>query len=410
MSDLIEAVEPQDFPVVEQAMGNLMRARMPSFPTGIMAPSDPSSSSDVGPTVPTAGFEVLNHPRSIITRSKISEGQATALRIRLEGEVFTTHTPGVHNARFAVLSDDELLFTAIYDVTPINVLMFLQANADNIDEIWSLCEGYPAEGARDLDALNAYLDANNEEVQLMFNAYIDPGEPQVREAVALRRNFLTFAQAVQNDPGGILVHYNAFLTNNRRRIVANAERHLGQLEREYPVIPGNVTTAFTMMSKVLPSVEAQAKLRAVLWFGNLTVNTLRINPISEMVTVHYARFGLWDFDKLMFASVYDGDWIQYVEDFSTRIPFQMDKVWENCVGWPKKGAADTDGLRKYLEDNTIKTDVFYSAYMDVTSKDILSSYALGKALWDFTRVAPTDAQTFHSRYRAFLSANQGLLP
>ncbi|MCH9680843.1 MAG: hypothetical protein K0V04_05370, partial [Deltaproteobacteria bacterium] len=59
---------------------------------------------------------------------------------------------------------------------------------------------------------------------------------------------------------------------------------------------------------------------------------------------------------------------------------------------------------------TIPTNVFYSAYMDVTSKDILASYALGKALWDFTRLAPTGPQSFYSRYRAFLSANQGLLP
>jgi hypothetical protein len=48
--------------------------------------------------------------------------------------------------------------------------------------------------------------------------------------------------------------------------------------------------------------------------------------------------------------------------------------------------------------------------MDVTSKDIIASYALGKALWDFTRVPPTDAQSFYARWLGFLSANQGLLP
>ncbi|MEM7160505.1 MAG: hypothetical protein AAF799_47145 [Myxococcota bacterium] len=390
-------------------MSDLARQHAPGFPTGVMAPSDPSSSADVAPTVPTAGFEAYDHPKSVITRSRIRLGQVDALRERLKGNVFTTHSPGVHNARFAILDDRHLLFTAIYDVTLENVLLFLQANAADVDEIWAFCEDYPEEGAKDLASISSYLSDNNEAVQLMFDAYIDPGEPQVREAVALRRNFLEFARAVQEDPSQILVAYDGFLHDNRRRIVAHAERHWGDLEREYTVVPGNKTTAFTMMSRVKLDPVAQLKLRAVLGFGNLVVNTVRINPIAEMVTVHYARFGLWDLDRLMFASVYDGDWVQYVEDFSTRIPFQMDKVWGNCVGWPEKGAADTKALRKYLEDNTIPTDVFYSAYMDVTSKDILASYALGKALWDFTRTAPTDPQSFHSRYIAFLSANQALL-
>lgn len=410
MSESSEHILSGGYPALEHFLSNLARQHAPSFPTGVMAPSDPSSSADVQPTVPTAGFETYDHPKSVITRSRIRLGQAKALRERLKGNVFTVHTPGVHNARFAILDDHHLLFTAIYDVTLENVLLFLQANAANVDEVWAHCKHYPEEGAGDLAAISKYLADNDEEVKLMFDAYIDPGEPQVREAVALRRNFLQFARAVQEDPSQILMAYDGFLHNNCRRIVAHAERHAGDLEREYTVVPGNKTTAFTMMSRVKPlDPIAQIKLRAVLGFGNLVVNTVRINPISEMVTVHYARFGLWDVNKLLFASVYDGDWVQYVEDFSTRIPFQMDKVWGNCEGWPEKGAADTKALRKYLEDNTIVTDVFYSAYMDVTSKDILASYALGKALWDFTIIPPGDAQSFHSRYIAFLSANQALL-
>jgi hypothetical protein len=88
----------------------------------------------------------------------------------------------------------------------------------------------------------------------------------------------------------------------------------------------------------------------------------------------------------------------------------MDKVWGNCVGWPAAGAKDTDALLAYLESCRVPTDVFYSAYIDVTSKDILSSYALGKALWNFTRIPPADAASFRDRYLAFLGANQRLIP
>lgn len=381
-------------------------------PSSALVPTTPTAamrSTELPPVVPSADFEVKNHPASFMTLVPVREGQLDALRERLRGKVFTTHTPGVHNARFVILADGKLLFTVVYDVTRTYALQFLQANAATVDEVWRFCEGYPEAGAGDLAALDAFLVRWDASVTLMFSAYIDPGEPQVREAVALRRNFLGFAKAVQRDPGGILVHYDAFLADNRTRIDAAAERHSGDFEGDR-MIPGNLTTAFTMVSQVKPGFEAMARLKFTMDFGNFIVNTFRIDPISEMTTVHYARFALYDTDKLIFASIYDGDWLQYVQDFSVRIPGQMDKVWGNCVGWPAAGAKDTDALLAYLESCRVPTDVFYSAYMDVTSKDILSSYALGKALWNFTRIPPADAASFRDRYLAFLGANQRLIP
>lgn len=369
-----------------------------------------TTSADPGPVVPSAAFEAKNHPKSFMTVVPVRAGMVDALRERLRGKVFTTHVPGVHNARFTILGDGNLLFTIVYDVTRTYALQFLQANSATVDEVWRFCEGYPEGGAQDLVALDAFLQKYDKPVLLMFSAYIDPGEPVVREAVQLRRNFLRLAQAVQRDPGGILAHYDAFLGNEHHRIDAAAERHYGDLAHENMTTAGSLTTAFTMVSQVKPGLEPMAKLRFTLGVGNDIVNTFRIDPISEMTTVHYARFAMYDTDKLIFASIYDGDWLQYVQDFSVRIPFQMDKVWGVCVGWPAKGAADTDALLAYLESCTAPTNVFYSAYMDVTSKDILASYALGKALWNFTRVPPTDAPSFHARWLAFLSANQGLLP
>lgn len=409
MSDAIVPTSSQLAPIIDTLFTNFARAKVPSFPSGITAPTHPASSADVGPTVPTAGFEGLNHPRSIIARCPIQQGRAAELRKRLEGDVFTVHADGVHNARFVVLDDQYLLFTAIYDVARVAVLQYLQANAVSVDEVWGHCVGYPPRGASDLSALDAYLERTDIEVLLMFNAYSDPGEPQVREAVALRRNFLGFARAVQQDPGGILTLYDAFVNDNRRRIVASGERHMAEIREMYPRIPGNKTTAFTMVTTIKPDFHSQLSLRTTLAIGDLVVNNFRVNPISEMVTVHYARFGIWDYDQLMFASIYDGDWVQYVEDFSTRIPFQMNKVWGNCIGWPPDGATDTKALRRFLEEHTVETDVFYSAYMDVTSKDILASYALGKALWNFMRTPPASTQSFRARYLAFLSANQALL-
>ena len=407
---MIDPVAPDGLAQTSALLARLGRDGGPLGAPWSDRPTAAEPADGPGPVVPSADFEALNRPQSLMTLVPIRAGQVDALRERLKGQVFTTHSPGVHNARFVVFPDGKLLFTAVYDVTRTCALQFLHANAATVDEIWRFCEGYPESGARDLVALDGFLRRWDRPVPLMFSAYIDPGEPQVREAVQLRCNFLDFARAVQRDPAGILVHYDAFLGDNRRRIHAAAERHEGDLARQDLVSAGNLTTAFTMISQVKPDLESRARLQFTLRFGNLVVDTFRINPISEMTTVHYARFAMYDDDKLIFASIYDGDWLQYVQDFSVRIPTQMNKVWGNCVGWPTKGAADTDALLAYLEGCRVPTDVFYSAYMDVTSKDILASYALGRALWSFTGVPPVDAPSFRARYLAFLSANQGLLP
>jgi hypothetical protein len=395
---------PNGFPQVSAYLPGLVRHDVPTSALHSV------TAAELGPMVPSEAFEGKNHPKSLMAIVPVRSGQLDALRERLRGKVFTAHAPGVHDARFAVLADGNLLFTSVHDETRTSVLDFLQANASTVDEVWRLCEGYPEAGANDLVALDAFLREHDAPVRLMFSAYIDPGEPVVREAVALRRAFLRLVQAIAQDPGRILACYDAFLAANHRRIDAAAERHEDDLAAHGTMVPGNLTTAFTMVSRVRPGFWPMAKLRFTLGFGNFVVNTFRINPISEMRTVHFARLAMYDTDKLIFASIYDGDWRQYVQDFAVRIPFQMDKVWGHCVGWPAKGAADTDALVAYLEACRVPTNVVYSAYMDVTTKDILASYALGRALWSFTKEPPADAESFRARFIAFIGANQRLLP
>ena len=81
----------------------------------------------------------------------------------------------------------------------------------------------------------------------------------------------------------------------------------------------------------LPFVKGGAKrLRGLLQLleGNF-------RAADAVGTVHDMRFVFVDNDtKLLFATAYDGDFDQYIDDFSTKIPNAMDLWLSNCEGYP----------------------------------------------------------------------------
>jgi hypothetical protein len=71
--------------------------------------------------------------------------------------------------------------------------------------------------------------------------------------------------------------------------------------------------------------------------------------------------------RMLFATVYDGDWDAYIDDFASKIPDQLDMLFAEVEAWP--GIHDPsvkDVIRKYQ----IKADEFYSAYPNTTVRQI----------------------------------------
>ena len=90
--------------------------------------------------------------------------------------------------------------------------------------------------------------------------------------------------------------------------------------------------------------------------------------IDRMGTVHDMRFVIFDNDtRLLFASTFDGDWDQYLNDFGALIPDPIDIVFGEAEGFPGiRSPAAKDWTAKHQVSSTF----FYSAYPNESVKDI----------------------------------------
>jgi hypothetical protein len=89
---------------------------------------------------------------------------------------------------------------------------------------------------------------------------------------------------------------------------------------------------------------------------------------DEMGNLHDMRVVFFDNDtRMLFATVFDGTWDNYIDDFASKMPDHIDALFAQVEDYP--GIRDPrvrDVLRKYQ----IKAEQFYSAYPNVTVKQI----------------------------------------
>jgi hypothetical protein len=104
------------------------------------------------------------------------------------------------------------------------------------------------------------------------------------------------------------------------------------------------------------------------------------NPqdVDKVGTVHDFRVVIFDNDtRLLFASTFDGGWETYINDFATFIPDQINFLFHECVGWPGIHSPD---VKDYIVRHQITALRFYSAYPDVTVRDVWKAAKVKNAL------------------------------
>lgn len=352
-----------------------------------------------------------DRPETLVVLAGIRDGQVDELHARLRGHVFERPRAGVHFARFTIIpgapggSGDRLLFSVVFDDHRRVALDFLARNAKTVDPLLSLCEGWPVEGAEDRDALDRWVTAFEHPVLLLYSAFSRGSEPAIRESIALRDDFSRLVEAVTRTPDRAESEYHAFLLANRGRMDAHEEG--GPDLDPFRLADPDDQNPFTMVFEVRPGQAA--RLRDTLMVGEWAIEHFHIHPLRDIPTVHYARFAALHGDHVLFASVYDGEWEQYVEDFAARIPKKLDQVWGGAVGYPAGGAADAPALAKFLQARRIPRDFFYAAEGRRTVKEIQASLALGEKLVRWSReVPPTDAGLAR-RIQRFVAEHQRLL-
>jgi hypothetical protein len=141
----------------------------------------------------------------------------------------------IHFARWQILMPDQylfydrdgkvkdytyqawLLFTSNFDGDMKTYLNdFSALIADDVDRVWSNCEGYPAEGAKDFDAYWAYAKRHQLTTQSFFNAYPGLTVPRIHELAAFRRLFDEFVAETRQPDGSSIedlpAAFDRFLT------------------------------------------------------------------------------------------------------------------------------------------------------------------------------------------------------
>ena len=132
-----------------------------------------------------------------------------------------------------------------------------------------------------------------------------------------------------------------------------------------PGIKAGQSNEFTVIMKLKPG--GAERLRKLLTSGNKF--TGQNQPLMDrMGTVHDLRYLVFDNDtRLLFASTFDGDWDQYLNDFGALIPDPIDIVFGEAEGFPGiRSPAAKDWTAKHQVSSTF----FYSAYPNESVKDI----------------------------------------
>ena len=156
------------------------------------------------------------------------------------------------------------------------------------------------------------------------------------------------------------------------RPTAAHDRLLGELEDRGP------QNQFSAVGFVKPGLLRRVTIGVALRGLDLASrHVFNHGSLAGVTTIHFAHWTKLDSGRrLIFASNYDGTVKSYNDDFIDKVWWGLNLVFSNGVGWPKTflliwgGAQDEQAFKYYLRRHQIPTQVWYSAYPDLTAVNI----------------------------------------
>ena len=101
---------------------------------------------------------------------------------------------------------------------------------------------------------------------------------------------------------------------------------------------------------------------------------------SETTTLPKSR-------QLVFFSNFDGSWERYLGDFIEQASVGLNAIWANTDGYPKTrnlvqgGAEDEERFKSFARNSMQRTRVWYSAYRNVTIRNLADNAKLREGLF-----------------------------
>ena len=157
------------------------------------------------------------------------------------------------------------------------------------------------------------------------------------------------------------------------------------------------------LSHVKPGRFRRFTLRLVLWFANLRARTQTNGTLGGIPSIHFAHWSQIDNGRrLLFLSNYDGSWENYLDDFIDKASRGLTAIWSHTVEFPrtrwlvKGGAEDGPNFKAIARARQVPTNVWYSAYPDLTVQQIDKNSTIREQLF-----APLDETAERAWLRSF---------
>lgn len=149
-----------------------------------------------------------------------------------------------------------------------------------------------------------------------------------------------------------------------------------------------VQNQFTAIGYFKPGGFRRFTAVIALWLvNNAARHYFNDGQLTGVTTIHFARWiPLDDRRRLLFASNYDGSLESYMDDFIDKVAWGLNAVFSNGIGYPRtnwlimNGARDEQAFKTFLRLRQVPTQVWYSAYGNLTAVNIRNNSKLRAGL------------------------------
>jgi hypothetical protein len=149
-----------------------------------------------------------------------------------------------------------------------------------------------------------------------------------------------------------------------------------------------VQNPFTAVGVAKPGRFRFLTMLAVLRAANYaTRHIFNHGSLTGVKTIHFARWvAIDDRRRLIFASSYDGSLESYMDEFIDKVAWGLNAVFSNGLGYPRTrwlvldGANDERAFKAFLRNRQLPTQLWYSAYDDLSAGNIENNAAIRAGL------------------------------
>jgi hypothetical protein len=323
-----------------------------------------------------------------------------------------------HFARFVIIEGDpdRLLFTSNYDGLEESYLSELvEACGAGLDQIFRHCEGYEPGAALQSASFKRFVRGFRHKSNLFFVSLPGLSAKGIRNAGETRAIIERMINSVGPAAIGRLRELADASPERLRQRQSGFEKTppwlakilnwLARTDKTGPnpntiVRPSDIAShedlhvqnSLTVVGQVKKSIIRRLILRGYLFLGR---GAFALRPpwgsLAGVTSIHFARWLIVDGgDTLIFESNYDGSWDSYIDNFVDVTSAGLNLIWSSCEGYPRAGCEDVDSFKNVIRGHQKRDLIFYSAYPDLTVKNIIANHAVDLAVQSFVRTADVD--------------------